>query len=77
MGWFISNKIGRADEKKHYRRLFKEDDDFNGSRPLDLRDNWLVGKEWFRDAEGWSTRPGWCCKGVAPWSSSPTPRCAT
>ena len=51
IGWFISNKIGRADEKKLFRRLFKEDDDFNGSPPPDLRDNWLVGEEWFRDAE--------------------------
>ena len=48
-GWTISQKIGRADEHKYYRRLFKADDEFNGSRPLALRDNWLVGKEWFQD----------------------------
>jgi hypothetical protein len=47
MGWFISQKIGKADESKQYRKLFKEDDDFHGARPLALRDNWLVGKEWF------------------------------
>jgi hypothetical protein len=51
IGWFISSKIGTADEKKQFRRLFKQDDDFNGSRPLELRDNWLVGKEWFRKSE--------------------------
>ena len=28
IGWFISQKIGRADEHKQYRKLFKEDDDF-------------------------------------------------
>jgi hypothetical protein len=47
LGWTISQKIGVADEHLQFRRLFREDDDFNGSRPLALRDNWLVGKEWF------------------------------
>lgn len=47
MGWMISQKIGKADESKLFRKLFREDDDFHGSRPLALRDNWLVGKEWF------------------------------
>ena len=51
MGWFISNKIGRADEARLYRRLFKADDQYHGSRPPELRDNWLVGKEWFKIAE--------------------------
>jgi hypothetical protein len=51
VGWFISHKIGRADEAKPYRRLFVRDNDFHGSRPPELRDNWLVGKEWFRNAE--------------------------
>jgi len=46
-GWVIAQKIGRADEHKQYRRLFKADDEFHGSRPLSLRDNWLVGKQWF------------------------------
>ena len=31
VGWFIRHKIGRADEKKQFRKLFKEDDDFHGS----------------------------------------------
>lgn len=47
VGWFTSHKIGRSDEQKQFRKLFKEDDDFHGSRPLALRDNWLVGKQWF------------------------------
>ncbi|NLY02461.1 MAG: hypothetical protein GXY83_40795 [Rhodopirellula sp.] len=50
-GWFIAQKIGRADEHKQFRRLFKEDEDFNAGRPIDERDNWLVGKEWFAKAE--------------------------
>jgi hypothetical protein len=51
VGWFISQKIGKSDEHKQFRRLFREDDDFHGARPLPLRDSWLVGKEWFREAE--------------------------
>ena len=42
IGWFTSQKIGRADEAKLYRKLFKED--YN-------RDNWLVGKEAFIAAQ--------------------------
>ena len=49
MGWFIGQKIGRADEKVQYRRLFKADDDFHDrdrpGRTLPERDNWLVGRE--------------------------------
>lgn len=48
LGWFIGNKIGKADEKKEYRRLFKNDDDFHPeNRPLEQRDNWLVSKGWY------------------------------
>jgi len=49
MGWFIGQKVGRADEKKQYRRLFKADDEFHErdrpGRTLPERDNWLVGRE--------------------------------
>ncbi|MDZ4657075.1 MAG: hypothetical protein SH868_05795 [Bythopirellula sp.] len=50
LGWFIGNKIGRADEHVEYRRLFKADDDFQNSfhdgnpPPLEQRDNWLVSR---------------------------------
>jgi hypothetical protein len=48
LGWFIGQKIGRADEHVQYRRLFKKDDDFHpADRPPDQRDNWLVGKEYY------------------------------
>ncbi len=52
MGWTISEKIGKADEAKEFRKLFKEDDDYHNRfhRPTALRDNWLVGKEWFEKA---------------------------
>lgn len=48
LGWFIGQKIGRADEHVQYRRLFIRDDDFHPEDlPLDQRDNWLVGKEYY------------------------------
>lgn len=47
LGWFLGYKIGKADEKEQYRRLFKADDEYHKNRPLDRRDNWLVGKEWY------------------------------
>lgn len=51
VGWFITHKIGTADESKQFRRLFKEDDEtfrrWEDYRPAEDRDNWLVGKEWF------------------------------
>jgi tetratricopeptide (TPR) repeat protein len=51
MGWFIGQKIGRSDEKKQFRRMFKEDDDFHGNRPMAERDNWLVARLWHQAAE--------------------------
>jgi len=56
VGWVISQKIGIADEKLQYRRLFREDNDFHGSRPLDQRDNWLVGRQYYLDAEAVAER---------------------
>jgi hypothetical protein len=51
LGWFVGQKIGRADEHEQYRRLFKADDDFHpADRTLEERDNWLVGKQWYLDA---------------------------
>lgn len=51
LGWFHGHKIGRADEKTEYRRLFKNDDDYHPpDRTPDQRDNWLVSKEWYLKA---------------------------
>ncbi|MFC1758573.1 hypothetical protein ACFL2H_07365 [Planctomycetota bacterium] len=58
LGWTFGHKIGRADEKVQYRRLFRKDDDFHESLadkvPMDVTrgpdnrpDNWLVGRQWF------------------------------
>ena len=55
MGWFLGHKIGKGDEKKQFRRLFKADDDFHErdrpSRTLPERDNWLVSREKYRAAQ--------------------------
>jgi hypothetical protein len=60
MGRMVSQKIGKADEVKQYRRLFAKDIDYRESLPVDLRDvgldykgqpdNWLVGKGWYEKA---------------------------
>ena len=50
LGWFIGNKIGKADERVEYRRMFKKDDDFHNKffeenpPPREQRDNWLVSR---------------------------------
>src|SRR4051812_29906959 len=51
LGWFIGQKIGRADEYVQYRKLFKQDDEYHpADRSMEERDNWLVGKEWYLTA---------------------------
>jgi hypothetical protein len=51
LGWFVGQKIGRADEYVQYRKLFRNDDDFHpADRSMEDRDNWLVGKEWYKIA---------------------------
>lgn len=66
VGWFISQKIGRSDERRQFRRLFTRDDDFHGSRPIAERDNWLVGKEWFKKAIQLVENEGASMKGKSP-----------
>ncbi len=51
IGWVIGHKMGTADEKKQYRVLFRNDDDYNAGLPLQQRDNWLVGKQAFLEAQ--------------------------
>lgn len=63
LGHYVGNKIGKFDEKKQYRELFRKDTDFhnyfteNGlavetdALGYDQRpDNWRVGKLWFKKA---------------------------
>jgi hypothetical protein len=59
VGWYLGQKIGRADEHVQFRELFRADGDFheeiqaNGvsvdeGRGYDARpDNWLVGRQWY------------------------------
>lgn len=53
LGWFAGQKIGRSDEKIQYRRLFKADDEYHGPRDRagERRDNWIVSKDWYDEAE--------------------------
>ncbi len=53
LGWFVGQKIGRADEVVQYRRLFKADDAFHGDDPprgSEERDNWRVSKLEYENA---------------------------
>ena len=34
--WYVGQKIGRADEHKQYRRLFKADNDFFDEHVVDI-----------------------------------------
>lgn len=65
LGWYVGHKIGRADESKEFRKMFKTDEDLHnkfreqgidvdkGLTGYDSKpDNWLVGKLWFDKAEG-------------------------
>lgn len=65
LGWFFGNKFGVADERKQFRELYREDDNFHAevlaSSGMDLRsqeglgpdrrpDNWLSGVLWYNRA---------------------------
>lgn len=55
-GWTISQKVGIADEKKQYRRLFREDDELASRQAeqeifVSNRDNWLLGHAFYKRAE--------------------------
>lgn len=58
-GWVVGQKIGRADERVQFRRLFREDEEFHrmfARHGIDVEvakgsdgkpDNWLVGRLWY------------------------------
>jgi tetratricopeptide (TPR) repeat protein len=58
LAWTLYQKIGRSDEAREFRRLFKEDDDFHGSRPLAERDNFLLARDYFEAAAEVANREG-------------------
>jgi hypothetical protein len=49
-GWFVTHKIGRADERVQFRRLFAEDEDFHALQWVQERDNWLFGRAYYQRA---------------------------
>ncbi|QDU95437.1 hypothetical protein [Lignipirellula cremea] len=57
IAWYLGQKIGRSDERKQFRQLYREDKDFQNSMPayIDVDraqgDNWLMSKEWYRYTE--------------------------
>jgi hypothetical protein len=42
VGWFTCQKIGRSDDSPQFRRMFQDEEG---------RDNWLVGKDYYLDAQ--------------------------
>ena len=61
-GWFFGHKIGRADEYRQFRRLFRDDDDFHAKLPVDFDnpdnqgpdtkpDNWKAAHVFFSRGE--------------------------
>jgi len=64
LGQYLGNKLGKADEKRQYRDLFRNDNEFHqyfvdkglnalsddAMGPDRKPDNWLVGKQWFEAA---------------------------
>jgi hypothetical protein len=75
LGWTISQKIGRADEHKLYRKLFFYDDEFHNDSPriAKYRDNWLVGEKWYERCIEKAEATGKRVKGKSPliYNSSP------
>jgi hypothetical protein len=65
LAFSISQKIGRSDERKLFRKMFKEDDDFHGSRPPAERDSWLVARDWYLTAEDMVDHRGAVVRGEA------------
>jgi hypothetical protein len=63
IGWFTGQKVGRSDEQKQFRRMFRDDKDFHkefrdngvdvepdGLGPDSKPDNWLVANLWYNKA---------------------------
>lgn len=77
IGWIVSQKIGRSDEHKQFRRLFKNDDLFFGKFYPSIakadRDNWKIGKEWYERCIDVAEKTGKRVKGKGPliYNSNP------
>lgn len=62
VGWFVGQKMGRSDENRQFRRLFKEDREFHAeffkhgvdvdkATVLGKPDSWLVSRLWYLKGE--------------------------
>jgi uncharacterized low-complexity protein len=78
IGWFTGQKVGRADEQKQFRRLFRDDKDFHQvfrTHGVDVDqglgqdgkpDNWLVARLWYDRAVDAVTFSGKPIRGRTP-----------
>lgn len=80
LGWFTGQKIGRSDEAKQFRRLFKDDKDFHkqfmsagvdvdqyAAKGFDGKpDNWLVARLWYDKAVDAARNSGRPIRGKTP-----------
>jgi hypothetical protein len=56
IGWFFGHKIGRSDERRQYRELYRHDEEFHQTLPVNIDDtlgpdgypdNWLSAWIWY------------------------------
>ena len=56
IGWFFGHKIGRSDDRLQFRELYRHDDEFHKTLPLEIDDtlgpdgypdNWLTAWIWY------------------------------
>lgn len=80
LGWFTGQKIGRSDEAKQFRRLFKDDKEFHkefmaagvdvdqfAATGFDGKpDNWLVARLWYDKAVDAARNSGRPIRGKTP-----------
>ncbi|WP_254507232.1 hypothetical protein [Anatilimnocola floriformis] len=80
IGWFTGQKIGRSDEAKQFRRLFKDDKEFHkeffnagvdvdqfAAKGADSKpDNWLVARLWYDKAVDAARNSGRPIRGKTP-----------
>lgn len=80
IGWFTGQKIGRSDEAKQFRRLFKDDKEFHkeflsagvdvdqfAAKGFDAKpDNWLVARLWYDKAVDAARNSGRPIRGKTP-----------
>ncbi|MDO4627930.1 MAG: hypothetical protein Q4C70_01970 [Planctomycetia bacterium] len=70
VGWTTSQKIGKSDERKYFRELYKNDKDAPvpdvNLFPVGKRDSWLVGKWWYKQTETLHVEKGVDLQTISP-----------